>query len=211
MILLLGVEPCWFQNVTGAVKPCGHQSVFWQCWFLLLVFLTWPHCRIFDKIYLVKFSVFPSVVKLLQQLPCTASCSQKLGEWEGIWAFAVLSWFLWNVSPSCRSQLLTEWVSLSTVRSNQEQPLASEQANLQVELCSSFSVTIIWSFPAQSVGFGCVALLLMRWTAALAAVHRCIQECVWKFVVFQGEEFREWEVLLYVFEVLYKTRQTKPT
>lgn len=100
---------------------------------------------------------------------------------------------------SCRSQLPTEWVSFSTVRSNKEQSLASEQANLQVELCSSFSVTIIWSLPVQSVGFSCVALLLISWTAALAAVHCCIQECVWKFVVFPGEEFRKQEALLYAF------------
>lgn len=138
-----------------------------------------------------KCFVFPSVVKLLEQLPSTASCSQNLKEWESIWAFAVLSWSLRNASPSFRPQLLTEGISFSTVRSSKEQLLASEQANLQVELGSSFSVAITWSFPAQSVDFSCVALLLICWTAALAAVHRCIQECVWKSVVFQREEFRK--------------------
>lgn len=44
--------------MTGSAEPCRHHSVSWQCWFLLL-FLTWPGCRIFDKMYFVKVLCFP--------------------------------------------------------------------------------------------------------------------------------------------------------
>lgn len=46
------------------------------------------------------------------------------------------------------------------------------------------------------------------WIDVLVAMHHSIQECMWKFVVFQREVLRKRAILLYLFYDLLKTNQT---
>lgn len=169
-------------------------------------------CRSYDKIYLKGFC-FPNVVKLLQQIPCTVSCSQKLRWWEGIWAIAALPWpdlsemFFLPADPS---------FSLNKSHSAKQVAIKTSpfpQSRLVYRLNLTVTEKLLLSEVPQHNLLVSVVLHLcwsaeFSWIDASVATHHSIQECMWKFVVFQREVLRKRAVLLYLFYDLLKTNQT---